>query len=493
MEILFSKTTIPCLRQVKNEIQSLEETQELRMPEEYPDIGKILGTWGQVLLRGKEWRDDCMMVSGGVMTWILYRAEGESGELRTVEAWIPFQMKWDLPPTQHDGTIRVIPLLRSVDARTTSARKMVARVTVALLGEAFVQDEVQISTLPELPEDMNVLQQSYLLQLPREAGEKSFDMEEELSLPSSCPKIGQVIRFSLQPELIDQKVLSGKLVFRGTAIVHILYQSADGELNTWDFEVPFSRYAELDDLYEQEATSSINLAVTSLELQEAADGTLCLKAGMTGQYIIYDRALATIGQDAYSNYRDVQIHHDDVYLPAVLEMRQRTITAESGSQADGRIIDAAFYPDQPQIQRNNDEVMVVLSGQFHLLAEKDQQLVGAVHKCSATLSMTTEKDVKTTVVAIPSGKPDTSGKLSADILVETLCVTTQGIPMIISLDAGVLCEENTEKPSLILRKAGRDSLWKIAKDCGSTVDAICKTNQLDGEVDPLSVLLIPIQ
>ena len=78
MELLFPKVTIPCPRQVKDEVQTIEETQELRMPEEYPDIGKILGSWGQVLLRGKEWRDGSMAVSGGVMTWILYQAEGEN-------------------------------------------------------------------------------------------------------------------------------------------------------------------------------------------------------------------------------------------------------------------------------------------------------------------------------------------------------------------------------------------------------------------------------
>ena len=326
MELNFPRAALPCLHQLKSEVQTLEETQELRMPEGYPDIGKILGAWGQVLLRGKEWRDGSMSVSGGVMTWILYQGEGEEPQLHTVEAWIPFQMRWDLPPTQHDGTIHVIPLLRSVDARTTSARKMVARVTVALLGKAFLQDSCEVCTPPELPEDIHLLQQTYPLLLPREAGEKAFEMEEELTLPASCPKIEKLIRFSLQPELIDRKVLSGKLVFRGAAILHILYQSGDGKLCNWDFEIPFSRYTELDDLYEQEARSTVSLVLTSLELQEENEGILRLKAGLTGQYIIYDKTVLQIGEDAYSNLRDVHLAQESAELPAVLQLQQSTVT-----------------------------------------------------------------------------------------------------------------------------------------------------------------------
>lgn len=492
MELLFPKVTIPCLRQVKDEVQTIEETQELRMPEEYPDIGKILGSWGQVLLRGKEWRDGSMAVSGGVMTWILYQAEGENAELCTVEAWIPFQMKWDLPPTQHDGSIHVVPLLRSVDARTTSARKMVARVTVSLLGEAYVQDEVHSCTPAELPEDIHLLQQSYPMLLPKEAGEKAFDMEEELSLPASCPRIDRIIRFQLQPELIDQKVLSGKLVFRGTAIVHLLYQSVEGQLCTWDFDVPFSRYAELDDQYEQEARSSVTLAVTSLELQEEADGILRLKAGLTGQYMIYDKAFVTVGQDAYSTNRDIQLDQEIAEFPAVLELQQNTVTAECSGVSSGRIIDAAFYPDHPQLQKNHDGTKITLTGQFHVLAENEQQLTGSSHKCSCSWDLPAEDNVDVSVTVVPSGKPDTAGTLRADMLVEAVSTAKQRLQMISSIEAGPILEADPERPSLIIRRAGKETLWQIAKGCGSTVESICKINHLQQEPEPSQLLLIPI-
>ena len=95
------------LRCILSQIQSSEETQQLRIPEPMADIDRILGTWGQVLLRAKEWRDGYITVSGGTMAWVMYLPEGEPHSPQIAQAWLPFQMKWELPRTELDGKIRI--------------------------------------------------------------------------------------------------------------------------------------------------------------------------------------------------------------------------------------------------------------------------------------------------------------------------------------------------------------------------------------------------
>ena len=73
-----------------------EESQELRLPESMPDVGRVIAAWGQPVLRGKEWRSDHIGLTGGVMVWVLYASGDGSGE-QCIEGWIPFQMRWDLP------------------------------------------------------------------------------------------------------------------------------------------------------------------------------------------------------------------------------------------------------------------------------------------------------------------------------------------------------------------------------------------------------------
>ena len=49
----------------------------------------------------------------------------------------------------------------------------------------------------------------------------------------------------MSKDIIDQKVMSDKVVFRGAANLHALLRTGDGELRCTDFELPFSQYTDL--------------------------------------------------------------------------------------------------------------------------------------------------------------------------------------------------------------------------------------------------------
>ena len=92
MQQQFEKRGITCLQTVKREPQTQEQTQELRISDGMPDIGGIIGAWGQVILRSKEWQADGMTINGGTMVWVQYMPE-DGGAPQCVESWLPFQMR----------------------------------------------------------------------------------------------------------------------------------------------------------------------------------------------------------------------------------------------------------------------------------------------------------------------------------------------------------------------------------------------------------------
>lgn len=96
MEMQFDKTFVPYLEKIAGGVKTQEQTLELRISDGMPDIGRVLGAWGQVIVRGKEWHNDQMTVSCGVMAQVLYVPEDADG-VRSVDGWIPFTMKWELP------------------------------------------------------------------------------------------------------------------------------------------------------------------------------------------------------------------------------------------------------------------------------------------------------------------------------------------------------------------------------------------------------------
>ncbi len=497
MEAQFNTISIPCLHTLSRQTQYLEQTQEARLTDDMPDIGRVLGSWGQVVIRSKQWNSGSVVVSGGVLVWTLYAPE-EEGLPQVVESWLPLQTKLDIPETQRDGSICVLPVLRSVDARSLSARKLMVRAAVAFCVEAAVPENVEISMPDKLPEDIRVLKNTYPMWIPKEAGEKAFQIEEVLSLPASAAGISKLVRYTLTPELLEMKVVTDKLVIRGVANLSVLYLDANGQLQKWEMELPFSQYADLDRDYDSQADARIWLALTGLELEQGEEENLNLRAGITAQYVLGEQTMVELAEDAYSPIRQITPYISRVMLPVVLDDRKMNIEPETVVPQDGlQPVDVSFYSDIPKLHRNGDQITADMSGYFQTLGyDQNGQLQSGQYRWEESCQMDADPDADVDMWISRIGKTQQSiggnGSVSADMMLHVQTGAARGIPVMTDMTVGDIIPPDPNRPSLILRRAGEDSLWQIAKQTGSTVEAIQKANGLEDQPAADQMLLIPV-
>lgn len=494
----FDRISVPFLQKLTDQLRCQEQTLEVRLPDGMPDIGRVLGAWGQVVIRSKEWGSGSMSLSCGVMAWVLYMPEDE-GAVQSVEAWLPFNAKWDLPETRYDGKILASCLLKSVDARSTSARKLMVRANVEALGEAWQSVQAQIAMPGEMPEDIAVLTASYPVLLPKEAGEKSFLIEEILDIPANCPKMEKIMYYSLQPEILEKKVMAGKVVFRGVGMVHILYRGEDGRLYTWDWELPFSQYGDLEGEYDGDPEITVRPCVTSLDITLDENDTLQLKAGILGQYLLCDRTVITVAEDAYSPRRELTLMQEELSLPAILDQTIQSVQLERSVQADvQQVVDLCYSPRFGEKERTDIGISLGLPGQMQMLYYDPQ---GALQCIALSMEgqweMPVSENCAVDTCVMQSGKAQAmpgAGNviLRADVNVNAMTMAGQGMPIVTGVELGELEKINPNRPSLILCRVGKRRLWDIAKQCGSTVEAIQRANSLQGDPDSNAILLIPI-
>lgn len=498
MEMQFEKTICACLAPVVQEVQNQESTQEIKLSDGMPDIGRVIGSWGQVILRGKEWRGDCIALTGGVMAWVLYAPEDGSTP-RCLDTWIPIQMKWDLPDGAREGEIRVSCLLRSVDARSVSPRKLMVRAGVAALGQAMSPMEAEVFHPEALPGDVELLKHTYPVRLHKEAGEKTFLLDEELTLPASCPAPEKLLCYQMQPQVTDQKVMANKVVFRGNGNLHVLYASEEGQLFGWDFELPFSQFAELTGEYSTDARAEISLCVTSLDLELDTEGHLRLKAGLVAQHLVDDRENLELTEDAYSTGRDVEVKLEALELPAVLDSRGENLYGEQTIPADANVIvDSMFLPDFPRQRKMDTGIRLEMPGQFQVLYYAgDGSLHSGTARWEGSHQIGTGEDCRLLLDVSPIGRPqvtigDGTLAVKGELQLKQLCRMEQGIPMAAALQLGEQRSPDPTRPSVILRRVREERLWDIAKGCGSTVRAIRQANGIQDEPAENQMLLIPV-
>ena len=496
MELQFESSDLPCLRRAVREVQNQEQTLELRLSEGMPDSRRVLCIWGQVILRGKEWHSGEFSVSGGVQVSTLYVPE-DGSDVRSAESWLPFRMRWDLPGESREGTIRVWPLLRFADARALSARKLMVRVGIAMLGEALVPDTLAIARPGEIPEQVHLLETTYPCNLMKWAGEKAFTLDETLSVSGSQPE--KILYGYLRPELTECRISGNRLILRGNGNLHTLYRGEDGQLYAWDDTLPFSQLAELDQAYEDSARAEAAMAVTALELTLEAEGQLRLKCGMLAQFAVTGRELVTVVEDAYRIGAKAEVHQAPLDLELCLDDREISVNGEQTvHQQAENVVDGVFLPDFPRQRKQGDKAELELSGQFQVLYDTgDGTLQCATARWEGQQTVNAGEETALWAVPMVFGNPtaDIRGdslELRAEGKLDLQTMVRQEIPMVTGLTLADAEKPDDSRPSLILRRAGKERLWDIAKASGSTMAAIREANGPDTPRSEDQILLIPV-
>lgn len=495
MELVFQKTPINCLDTLLSEVASTEQTQEIKLTEAMPDIGRIIDSFGQIIVRSKQWGAQNISLTGGVMAWVLYAPE-DGSTMRCMDAWIPFQMNWDLSENGPDGEIRACVMLRSIDARVVSARKIVLRAGIGAMAQAFAPMDALISEAADIPDDVALLKNTYPMRLTCEVGEKNFLIDEDITAINA----EKLLTYTLIPQITEEKVMGNKAVFRGNGNLHLRYLDTDGALRCADFELPFSQFAELSGIVGPDATVNVDGFVTSLDVRLGEAGSIRVKGGVTAQYQVDDRVTVCLPEDAYSPHRAVQTHFSSVVLPVSAERYCTAISCEQSVPADAKdVIDSAFYPDFPRVRMTEGNAYLELQGTFHTLYTAEDGTLRAVNaRWEGSHTVPADDAVRIEAMPVTIAHPQVrigEGMLEAQTSLSLTISTTLKTPMqmLECVTLGELQEPDYERPSVILRRAGGMRLWDIAKACASTVEAIREANDLKYEPAPNQMLLIPIK
>ena len=494
MELQFDKKMVSCLQNLIQEVQNQEQTQEVKLNDSMPDIGRVLGAWGQVLLRGKEWYPGEIGISGGIMAWVLYIPE-DGGNIQCVEAWMPFQTKFNFGDIGKDGTVKTKCILRSIDARSTSARRLMIRAGIGVECTATVNSQIECYCPEECNPDIQLLRKKYPLKIPREAGEKQFALDSELTMPNSLQKIHKLLHYTLKPEISDCKVVSGKGVFRGVGNLHILYLTQEGEICTADFELPFSQYTDLNDEYAENSEMDISPVVTNLEIDVNGDDRLHVKASIAAQHTIYATEVIEMVVDSYSPHRVVNVQNTCVQVPAVLDSNQQQVKVVFPMDITGcKVLDICFYPDYPVIRRSNRIAQINTPGVFQMLyIDQEGTMQSTTGRAESQTEIDVDEGCSLQGIANLKGKPYIGNNdVCADIFLTVRTYTDEGFDMVSGIEYSEPNEADDFSPSMILQRVNNATLWDIAKSCGSTVDAIVNANQLQGEPNYGQMLLIPV-
>lgn len=480
---------------------SQEELTESIVPDAYPDISRIVSSSGEASLTAKQTSEGTIKVSGIACLTVLYIPEGESSP-RSLSYDIPFQCTADSPNIKETQQVHAKMIGVSADARLMNPRKVLLKAEITVNVAVYGQEFNEVCCDAQGHEDVCGLEKQmteYRDYVISAVVEKPFVFSELLRQSASKPRMEEVIEYHTELGSLDVKYIGKKIVCKGELHLSMLYRSGL-DLVPAHFDLPYSQIIDVENGAEEgDPEASILLKSVVCQLQE---GELEVAVEAQIQAVLWSQRKITFLNDVYSTLESLEAERAEYQFCSMSECSSRRETArqfcESGIPVK-QVLSGTAYAGQISAHATDTltKYETVLAVQVLYLSD-DDALCAVEYSIPASCELEVSDGcsckcickVVGDVIAVP-----VTGGLEIRVETEyswrvTKMETVSYVAGIRSMPTQNLSEA---KPSVILRMVSdNESIWEIAKLCGSTVKDICSANELTTDsLNPGMILLIP--
>ncbi len=494
MELELQHQTLEGFRPVFDAILPVEETLESIVPDSLPDVARIVSATGTAFLKDKDVGEGTLRLTGTARITVLYIPEGEDAA-RAVDVSIPFLCTHDCPQLRDGCYIHGAALVASADARAINPRKLLVRTNLTLSVTVYGRERRELSCDVTGCKDDCIEKQFSQCQdhLISEVVEKPFTFSDMLRQPASRPAMDELLSSRTELGTIDAKLIGRKLVLKGEVLLSVLYRSG-GSIHSAGFELPYSQIMDLAEPVE-EGSPEITIALRSADCR-LGDGELEVTVEALAQGTVWVRQAVTLISDVYCTACPIEAERTPCALCSVAEQGSRRELARQFCQSGipgKQVLDcsAAVQSLTGSGMTYTAQVNVEI-----LYLSEDDALCGANYtvpvSCEVPVTEGGRCRCRCRPVGEPSAVPVTGGlEVRFEAEFQWIMTCEQSVPCVNSVKHGAAQSADTVRPSVVIRMIGDgESLWDIAKSCGSTVKDICSANGLPSEAVPSGTLLL---
>ena len=498
MELELRQQKLPYLAPVAMAAQNLEESAECIVPDASPDIDRVLDTTGMILLREKTCQEGRCTANGVVRAWVIYLAEGEDTP-RRLELSIPFAARVEEPSVNDSCTLCFRGTLRNIDTRVVNPRKVSIRANMTAEMTAYKPSELGFTGSAAATDGVQCRTEQRRVVIPAAASEKAFVVSDELELPQGMPSVREVLGWNAALALTDRRLIGEKAVFKGEAAVDLLYTTDTGALEEWQTRLPFSQYMDLPGAMEDDIPE-VTLVLTGAELSpDGAGSRLQLSLNAIAQCLASTQRELKLLTDLYSTKGEAAVTMEDNSVESLLDCQHiRQDCRETVAFPKGRPIAARVLVDVPNQRREADTLTMASDALLSVLyLDESEQLQSASRRTTIECWTELAPGCVCRPAAALSGdvqcSPVSDGaELRFAVEFTAPCYSATDVSSITSCQLTQTPEQG-RRPSLIVRTVREgETLWSLAKECKSGVEAIREANALEGEVVDGMLLLIPV-
>ena len=490
MEINTTKETLNVNKVICEKKEIINIQGDMIVPDSKPDILNTITTSGSVCIYKKEIMDGKIRLDGNVLTYIMYLADGEKDNIRGLNTGLDFSETINIPELEIGMNVDVVTTVKLIECKVLNGRKVAIKVTLEVALKVNSKEMVEIITDLN-DENIQVLSKNMKVNSLLGDGTTKASVKENISVPST-DDLAEIL--NVQIALVDKdiKISYNKVLAKSEVEIKMAYLTEDGRICKTQTRLPLVGFIDMPNIKEE------NICDTSYMVRN-----ITIKPNAIEEHSVYFEMEVEISCMAYEEQEIRTIQ--DMYCPGEkMEFEKTLVNTITGKQCrrsmcnirekvnvpeleNGAIVDVGINPIINKENKMNGKIM--FEGEMELnFIFTDNSVVGInTKKVTVPFELTvdgfdsTDNCKMDTKIEVNSQEfLNQAGVVASniDLNIETDTYRSASIPVINNIKSTPL--EALEDYSVIIYvvKAG-DTLWKIAKRFGSTVDDIVRVNGIE--------------
>ena len=478
---------------------------DMIVPDSKPDILNTICTSGVVCIYKKEVLEGKVRIDVNINTYIMYIPDDENDKVRGITTTLDFSENIQIANVNEEMNCRVITRLKNIEAKVINGRKIGIKAAIEVEVKVYSNETIAIVNSIPNSDGIQTLQENLLVNSLVGMGENKIFAKDTISINSE-DNLAEILKTNLCICNKDVKISYNKILAKSDAQIKIMYLTEDNRIESVLANIPIVGFIDIPDVTEE------NICDLEYEIRN-----IVLKPNQTEEHSIYVEIEVGVMANVYEE-KEISLIQD-LYSPSEnLEFNQRNITTMTDKRSnkdtlqirekvtlegigDRNIIDVEVIPRIEKEHKKDNRI--IYEGELELnfiLSNNDLQVEIRSAKIPFDYSVDNLENGEEIFTNMEIEV------LNKDFIVQDGGIITCNIDLEITLNSyktsklNVIDEIQTngerEKEDysimMYIVKKG-DSLWKIAKDYGSTVEDIIRTNGIENEnlIMPGQKIFIP--
>ena len=492
-------------RLIERKKKEIELETAVIVPDVKPDIIKPIDLSGTICIYKKELINGRVKIDGSIDSNIIYLADSEDESIRGLNSNIDFSEFIEIDNEIINADIDVNIEIKDMECNILNGRKINLKAIIEINLRIYSNDGINI--LKDIKGVSGLQKLDKVMQLNSMTGKnstKSIAKENIILAPEE--KIVEILKKEIRIINKDFKLSYNKIVAKAEVDIKILYLNSEGKIKFVEKILPIAGFIDMENVTE-ENICDVKYCVKNI----------LVKLNNENENSFYVEIEVEINCFVYET-KDIEIIQD-VYTPlSTLTYKDKTITAMVGLQnindeyqineqiMDPEICDSNIYNTSITTNINNIRIVenrAICEGEAivsFLYGNLDNNNINKKdfrfpinYEVNILEGMQEDSlDILIDVDGYEIKKETTNIKLNINLKINIKMFKTVKIDIIDDIEEKEI--EKKEEYSIIIYfvKEG-DTLWKIAKRFGSTIEDIKKVNNIENvdEIKKNEQLFIP--